>query len=100
VEIKLEQHANTKIIPMILVAPLESVTVALNKSPKIIKGSSSTIAALMLKLIAYKPCLSVSDIKGSNNITAAIIAIKINGILRNICFSLRIIKLKKYTNKN
>jgi hypothetical protein len=37
---------------MILVAPLESVTVALNNNPKIMKGRRSTIVDLILRLTA------------------------------------------------
>jgi hypothetical protein len=64
-----------------LVAPLDSITVALKSSPNIINGNTTTIIALILRLIEYKTCFKTSGIIGSSNIIANIMAIRINGIL-------------------
>jgi hypothetical protein len=84
---KFEQQTKTKISPMILEALFESITVALNSSPKIIKGKSNIITDLIVKLTEYKNCLNNKGIHGSKNIIAKIIPNKINGKLRNITAS-------------
>jgi hypothetical protein len=84
VEIKLEQHAASKIISIKFV-PLDcKETAVLNSKLKIINGNTKTIIVFIDKLKVYKNCFMANGIAESRRIIDSIISAKINGILLNI----------------